>query len=220
MQKKKTVMVCTDRLSRIAAALKVMGHVQLQFHIPWISGAENLVQLFRTLTECSHVVVIAECYAQVGGALAKFGQQAAQSFVVGSTHGSILRPLVGYLKIESVQVVHKLRVGRVFGQFISFHRRINMYTTAGERNHGELMFLQQILELAGAAEFLDHICPQLNPVKAQIRDVIYGLPVVSVPCDGGVSQVNLRRSGADRSIEIRKVRRWIKRRLKKCPGRH
>src|SRR5262249_2050250 len=117
-------------------------------------------------------------------------------------------------------IMHKLGVGGVLGDFFGFDRGIDAHAAAGKRHHRELMFLQQVLELAGAAEVLDHVRPQLNPAEAKRRDVLDRLAIISAPGDRGISEPDIRRGRSDWCIEIRKVYGRVKWRIKKRPARY
>src|SRR5215510_1892722 len=114
MQKKEAIVVAVDRLGGIAAALETMRNVKLQLRVPRIGSVQDLVQLFRMLTQRSHVIVVAKGYAEIGGPLADLCDHPPQTLVICGGNRVILRLLVRYLKVEPTHVTHKPGIGGMF----------------------------------------------------------------------------------------------------------
>src|SRR5207247_5475801 len=75
VQEQQPVRVATDRTDRIAAALMVMRHVELEPHVSWIGRVQNPIDVVGLLADRSHVIVVAERHADIRGSLADLGEQ-------------------------------------------------------------------------------------------------------------------------------------------------
>src|SRR5215470_11508678 len=72
------------------------------------------------------------------------------------------------------------------------------------------MLFEQISQLGGSCKFLQHVGTQLNAMKSQCSNVLNCLPVVSVPGDGSISEMNLAGRWRNRRVEVRQVHGRIK----------
>src|SRR6266403_669833 len=162
------------------------------------------------------MVVISERDTQIGGALSDFRNQPAQPFIVRRCDGAVLRAFVRNLEVEPSHIVRKFCIGGVLDYSLNLERGINTYAPAGERNHLQLVFFEQVPQFRRAAKFLEHIGPQLNSMEAQCRNSFDRLSVVSAPRDGGISKQNVGRGGRNRRVKIRQVHWPVEPRIQRC----
>src|SRR6267143_5847107 len=162
------------------------------------------------------MVVISERDSLIGGALSDFRNYLAQPFIVRRCDGAVLRAFVRNLEVEPSHIMHKFCMGRVLGNFFGFERGVNTYAPAGERDHLQLVFFEQVPQFRGAAKFFEHIGPQLNSMEAQRRNVFDRLPVVSAPRDGSISKQNIGMGGLNRRVKIRQVHWRVEPRTQRC----
>ena len=75
VKEKDSVAIFSDRLRRIAAALRIMRDVKQESHVARVGSIHQRIDLFRSLPEAVHVIVIRHRDSDVPGALASLGQQ-------------------------------------------------------------------------------------------------------------------------------------------------
>src|SRR5206468_5121284 len=78
VKEQQSIRVLPDRADRIAAALLIMGDIELELDISRVGRLEDLIDLPGAFANRIHVVVVAERDAQVCAAFADFSEQASQ----------------------------------------------------------------------------------------------------------------------------------------------
>src|SRR5713101_1968327 len=161
------------------------------------------------------MIVISQRDAQIGGALADLGDQAAQLLVVSGRNGLAFWLLVKDLKVKPSHIVQELCIRRVQGNILCLQRPINMHLAAGKCNHRELVLLQQVAQLCGL-EIPYRVGAELDSAITERRYVVYGLSFFVAPSDGCISNTDLRWRSADGFVEVGKIHWRIKHWFENC----
>ena len=90
------------------------------------------------------MVVVAKLYPQIGGSFSEFRHQYAEAFVVRRHDRAIFGSLVNDLKIQPSRVAKEFRVCHVLLDFGLFDRGIDAQVSARERDHLEMMFVENL----------------------------------------------------------------------------
>src|SRR5947207_6495700 len=111
MQEEQAIRMLLNRLDWISATLEIMGNVELELHVTRIGCGQHALESVRVLAHGSHMIVIAEPDAEVGGALADLRQHSSQALVVGVCDRTVFRFLIQHLKLKAAYIVHEFCIG-------------------------------------------------------------------------------------------------------------
>src|SRR6266404_5346163 len=94
-------------------------------------------------------------------------------------------------------------IGEVLFDLSGIIRKLHPDPATRERNHREMVLLQQILEFRGIGNLFQDSRPQLNAGEAQRRNLLYSLAVIACPSDRCITKLYVSCGGSDRFIKIR-----------------
>src|SRR5579885_858877 len=192
VEKQEAVAIGLDGLCGIAAALEIVRDIEFQLHIARIARFEDLRDLLRMLAERTHVIVVAQWNAKVGGALAEFAEQSSKLLAVCGGNAAMAGAVVGNLQINSAGLPQEFCVRKVLGNFFRF-RRVDIDAPARQGDKVQFVLLQKISERSGRSKFRDAIRAKLNARKAKSGNILDCLAVVPAPRDGGVAELDFSR---------------------------
>lgn len=196
MQEEDAVVILADGFDGISAAGDKVGDVELELDVFGIHGVHDAVKIGGAFAEGVEMVVIAEGDTEVRGALAHFGEEAADALALIRRGGAgIGGELVEDLQVEAAGILEESGVGNVLGDFVGFGL-VEGDFAAGESDEGELEFSEEFFELGGF-EVGDGVGAELDTGKSYGGDVVCGLTLFIGPGDGGVAEADVPGGGED-----------------------
>ena len=96
---------------------------------------------------------------------------------------------IGQLQVEASGVADESRVLGVDGQIFGLELGIDANAATRERDHRQAMLRQKRLECGGfVTKLRQRAGPQLDAFEADGSDVLDGLLVLALPCNGGIAE--------------------------------